>query len=74
MIDKEEFIKKLVEQGYKDKKICSDIYEILKKHSIVGRKNKERIINDFIGTLGLTIGEANRLYNDSMKIIISHLF
>lgn len=56
------------------RKECSEYYsiicDILEKNSIIGRKNKEKIINDFIESLSISYQEANALYNDCMEILI----
>ncbi len=53
---------------------CNIIYDILEKHSIIGRKNKEKMKNDFMEELNVSEKEADEIYNISMELIMKDFF
>lgn len=55
-------------------KECQLINEILNNHFIVGRNNKEKIINDFKDQLKIDSIEADKLYNICAEIIIKGIY
>lgn len=67
------FVAKLQEKTGKTENECGIIKEILDNHGIIGRKNKEKIIADFIKELNLDKRDANDLYNDCMEIILKNI-
>lgn len=69
-INREKVIILLQEKRKERSEYYSIICDILEKNSIIGRKNKEKIINDFIESLSISYQEANALYNDCMEILI----
>lgn len=72
-INREKVIKLLQEKRKNSIEEYSIICDVLENHSIIGRRNKERIINDFIENLSISYEEANFLYNDCMEILIKLL-
>lgn len=72
-INREKIIKALQEKRNSSMEEYSIICDVLENHSIIGRRNKEKIIHDFIENLSLSYEEANFLYNDCMEILIKFL-
>ena len=66
---KKEYIEKLVEETGYDEGKCIIINSILEDHFIVGKKNKEKIQNDFKDKLNINDKEAEELYNKAVKIL-----
>ena len=50
------------------------IDEILNNHFVIGKNNKEKIIDDFKEKLKITDDEADNLYNQCSEIIIKGIF
>lgn len=73
MMSKEKFIMILKEKTGKTEIECDIIKKILEKHGIIGRKNKEKIIADFIKEMSLSKTDADNLYNDCMEIILKNI-
>lgn len=73
-MNKEKFISKLTEKTNKSIEECNIIYDILNKNGVVGRKNKEKINEDFIKELNISESEANKLYNICMEIVVNNFF
>lgn len=73
-MNKEKFISKLTEKTNKSIDECNIIYDSLNKNGIVGRKNKEKIKEDFIKELNISESEANNLYNICMEIVVNNFF
>lgn len=73
-MNKEKFISKLTEKTDKSIDECNIIYDILNKNGIIGRKNKEKIKEDFIKELNISKSEANNLYNICMEIVVNNFF
>ncbi len=69
-INREKVIILLREKRKESREYYSTICDILENHSIIGRKNKEKMIHDFIENLSISYEEANHLYNDCMDILI----
>ena len=69
-INREKVIILLQEKRKESREYYSTICDILERNSIIGRKNKEKMINDFIESLSIPYQEANILYNDNMDILI----
>lgn len=70
-MNKSEFIKLLEEKSERNENDCLIVSEILERHFIIGKKNKEKIINELQEKLSLSFNEANELYNIISKIIIN---
>ena len=63
----------LTEQTNYTNEQISIIDEIIGEHFIVGRKNKDLMIKDFVEKLNIDEIEANTLYNTCMGIIMNSL-
>lgn len=72
-MSRESFVAKLQEKTGKTENECGIIKGILDSHGIIGRKNKEKIIADFIKEFNLDKEDANDLYNDCMEIILKNI-
>lgn len=72
--NREKVINELIEKTKRSNEECNIIYEVLEKHSIVGRKNKEKIIADFMEKLNISENEANEIYNITTEIVLKEFF
>lgn len=68
-MNKTEFIKKLQEKLNYDEEKCVIINDILENTFLIGKKNKEIMINEFITKLEVTEIEANNIYETAMEIL-----
>ena len=50
------------------------IDDILNTHFVIGRHNKEKIIEDFKEKLNLNYEQADELYNQCSEIIVKGIF
>ena len=50
------------------------IDEILNNHFIIGKNNKEKILEDFQEKLKISYEEADELYNECSEIIVKGIF
>lgn len=66
-------IEKLIEMTHMSENECIIINEILENHFIIGRKNKEKMKNDFISKLNVNEKEADEIYNICMEIIMKSM-
>ena len=72
-MNKSDFIKELSNQtGYTQEK-CTLINSIVEDTFIIGKKNKEKMIEKFESSLNLDGTEANKLYETVMNIIGSEV-
>ena len=72
-MNKSEFIKELSKQtGYNEEK-CIQINSIIEDTFIVGKKNKEKMIEKFKSGLNFDEIEANKLYEIVMNILGSEI-
>ena len=65
---------KLRELTGKSEEEVSIINDILNSHFIIGKNNKEKIIEDFKNKLSLSYKEADELYNKCSEIIVKGIF
>ena len=72
--NKEEYIKVLMGQTNRSEEECIVLNQIIEKHFIVGKNNKEKIINDIIQKLQLEYKEADELYNICIENILKGIF
>ena len=72
--NKEEYIKVLMGKTNRSEEECIVLNQIIEKHFIVGKNNKEKIINDIIQKLQLEYKEADELYNICMENILKGIF
>lgn len=68
-MNKSEFIKKLSEITKLDTLKCEKINEIMENTFLVGKKNKEKIIEEFVEKIGINKTDAESIYEKSMEII-----
>lgn len=68
-MNKEEFIKELENVTGLDNNKCTIINSILENHFIIGKNNKEKIINDIMLQLQMTNENAEEIYESAMSII-----
>ncbi len=70
-MNKTGFIKELQKELNYNEEKCIIINSVLEDHFIIGKNNKEKIINDLIEKLTITEEEAENIYETSSKIISS---
>lgn len=58
--------------NYNDKKM-KIIKEILEEKMFIGRKNKNRIINNLIEKLNIDNEEANKIYNEFISVFMNRI-
>ena len=68
-MNKTGFIEKLKKELNIDEPKANIINNIIETNNIFGKKNKEKIINDFIEQLNINKEEAEKIYETSMNII-----
>lgn len=68
-MNKNEFIKKLEELTVLDNNECIIINSILEDNFIIGKNNKEKIINNIMTKLSKTYEESEKIYELAMSII-----
>lgn len=68
-MNKEKFIEELSKVTKVDKNKCIIINNILERHFIIRKKNKEKIINDIINELNFSEDESESIYESAMSII-----
>ncbi len=69
-INREKMLSNLMENKNFDSKTSSTICDILESCSVVGRKNKEKIIEKLMESFEVSYDEANHLYNDCMEVYL----
>lgn len=69
-----EIITKIMKATGRTEAEAMKIDEVLNSHFIVGRKQKDKIMNDFCAALGISAEEADELYNQCMEIIVKGIF
>lgn len=69
-----EIITKIMEVTGRTEADAMKIDAVLNSHFIVGRKQKDKIMNDFCAELGISVDEADELYNQCMEIIVKGIF
>lgn len=68
-----EFIKELSKQTGYDEEKCVVINNVIEKYFIIGRKNKDKIIQDLQTKANLSEDDSENVYDISMKIIIGEI-
>ncbi len=66
---KKEFIINLMKETNYSEDKCKDINDILESHFIIGKNNKEKIINDFKDKIGTNDEESNDLYDTCVSLL-----
>ena len=72
-MNKTEFIKELSNKTGIDEKECIKINSIIEDTFIVGKKNKEKMIQIFMSELKYNEDEANKVYEVAMDILASEI-
>lgn len=72
-MNKTEFIKELSNKTGYNKDMCLQINNIIEDTFLIGKKNKEKMINDFKNKLNINEEEANKIYETAMNIISSEI-
>lgn len=72
-MNKEKFLEELIKKTNYKKEQCVLICDILERHFIIGKKNKEKFVEDFKNELSLNEEDAENLYEISMEIITTSL-
>lgn len=73
-MNKQNFIIELQKQTNYTEEQCNIIENVLKKHKIIGRKNKEIIKEDLVQKLEITDEQADKLYNIYMELKMKEIF
>lgn len=72
-MNKTEFIKELSNKTGYNKDMCLQINNIIEDTFLIGKKNKEKMVNDFKNKLNINEEEANKIYETAMNIISSEI-
>ena len=72
-MNKQEFLKELGKKLGFDEEKCVLINDIIEDTSIIGKKNKEKMVEGFKEKIGLSEEEANKVYETAMGIIGSQI-
>lgn len=72
-MNKKDFIEELQAKTNYDEKECILINNIIENHFLIGKKNKEKIVNDIKEKLNISSNEADDIYNISIEIITKEL-
>lgn len=72
-MNKSEFIKELSKQTGYDEAKCNLINSIIEDTFIIGKKNKEKMIEKFESGFNLDETEANKLYEIVMNILSTEI-
>lgn len=72
-MNKSEFIKELSKQTGYDENKCNVINNIVEDTFIIGKKNKDKMIEKFEKQIELDENEADKLYETIMSIISSEI-
>lgn len=68
-MNKTNFIEKLSKETKYDIEKCKLINEVIESHFIIGKNNKEKILNDFINKLNIDKEESESIYNKCIEIL-----
>lgn len=72
-MNKTEFINELANQINYPLEKCTLINEVLESNFFISKKSKDKIIMDLIQKLDIDKTEADRIYNNSAKIIADQI-
>lgn len=72
-MNKKGFIEELSKQTGYDEEKCISINNIIESYFILGRKNKDKIIQDLQVKFSLSEDDAENIYDISMKIITGEI-
>lgn len=68
-MNRQKFIEVISNELNYDKGKCEIICDILENHFLVGKNNKNKIVNDFMEKLNIDNPEAEKIYEITSKII-----
>lgn len=68
-MNKIEFIRELSKHTGYDEKQCIEINNIIEDTVIIGKRNKNKMIENFKNKLNLKEDEANKVYETAMNIL-----
>lgn len=68
-MNKTEFIKELSKRTGLEEEKCEKINEVIESTSLIGKKNKEKMINGFMIELNIDEEKANEVYDNAMELI-----
>ena len=69
VMNKSGFIKEIEKQTQRDSRDCIIIADCFDEHFFIGKKNKEKTVNDLMEKLEISYEEADEIYNIVSKII-----
>ena len=72
-MNKTGFIKRLSEVTNYDISKCEEINRVLENNILIGKKNKIKLVNDFMEKLDFSKEEAEDLYEKCMSIITKEI-
>lgn len=72
-MNKKAYIEKIKNATNYDEDKCIKINDILESHFIVGKKGKERIINDFVEQVNMDREEAEKTYEVCVSLLGTNL-
>ncbi len=72
-MNKTDFIKELSNKTGYNEDMCLQINNIIEDTFLIGKKNKEKMVNDFKNKLNINEEEANKIYETAMNIISSEI-
>lgn len=73
-MNKKDFINKLIEKTGRNETECVEINNIIENNFIIGKRNKEKMMNDFMQKLKMSESEADELYNICAELIVKGIF
>ena len=67
-MNKREFLEELSKQTGLDNNKCVLINDIIEETTVIGKKNKEKMVTGFMEKLNISEEEANKIYETAMGI------
>lgn len=68
-MNKEKFVEELVKETEYAKEQCLEISNTLEDNFLIGKKNKEKTINQLCEKFNCSVEEADKMYNVAVSII-----
>lgn len=72
-MSKRKYIKELSKELNCNFEYANKISDILEDNFLLGKKNKDKIINMFIREFNISIDEANKIYDISYSVIMKEI-
>lgn len=72
-MNKKDVILKLKEKLNFDEDTCNKINDVVEEHFIIGKNNKEKMLNGFMEKLNISKEEADKIYNAVMDVFAGGL-